>query len=220
MTEVFEAAFQAVNLPYTILMIVLLVYWLIAIVGLIDLGSFDLDIDVGGDGGADLGGDLGGDMSADGHVPVLHSVAGFFNAGEVPIMFWVSIVALSAWVVSMQVNHYVNLGANQIWLAAALAVPNVIFGMFVAKLVIQPFKNLTKLKVQETPLVGKTCQVVSLEVSDRAGQCEVRTGAAPLTLSVCTVGGETLRKGETAVIVERDKRTNIYTVTRYHEEAV
>jgi hypothetical protein len=99
-------------------------------------------------------------------------------------------------------------------------VPNVIFGMFVAKLVILPFKNLTKLKVQETPLVGKTCQVVSLEVSDRVGQCEVRTGAAPLTLSVCTAGGETLRKGETAVIVERDKRTNIYTVTRYHEEAV
>lgn len=212
MTEVFEAAFQAVNLPYTILMIVLLVYWLIAIVGLLDVGSLDLDVDVGGD--------LGGDANVDGHMPLLHSIAGFFNAGEVPIMFWISIVALSAWVVSMQVNHYVNLGANQVWLAAALAVPNIVFGMFVAKLVIIPFKNLTKLKVQETPLVGKTCQVVSLEVSERVGQCEVRTGGTPLTLSVCTAGGELLRKGDTAVIVERDKKTNIYTVTKYREDAV
>ena len=218
MTEVFEAAFQPVNLAYTILMIVLLVYWLIAILGVWDFGGHDLsgDLDLGGD----LSGDLGGDLHGDGHIPLLHSVAGFFNAGEVPIMFWLSIVVLSTWVVSMQVNHYVNLGANQVWLAVALAVPNVIFGMFVAKLVIQPFKNLTKLKVQETPLVGKTCQVVSLEVNDRAGQCEVRTGGAPLTLSVCTSGGELLRKGETAVIVERDKKTNIYTVTRYREEAV
>lgn len=209
MTEVFEAAFQPVNLPYTILMIVLVVYWLIAILGLMDFGSLDADLD--------LGTDLGG---VEGDAPVIHTIAGFFNVGEVPIMFWISMVALSAWVVSMQVNHYLNPEGNNLWLAAALAVPNVVFGMFVAKLVIQPFKNLTKLKVQETPLVGKTCLVVSLEVTDRAGQCEVRTGGTPLTLSVCTAGGERLRKGDAAVIVERNKKTNVYTVTRYHADTV
>ena len=208
MTEVFEAAFEAVNLPYTILMIVLLAYWLIAILGLIDLGAFDLDLDLDVDADADLGGD----------VPMVHSLAGFFNIGDVPIMFWISIVALSAWVVSMQVNHYVNIGENQVWLALALAIPNVIVGMFVAKLVILPFKNLAKVRVQETPLVGKICLVTSLEVNEKAGQCEVRTDGTPLTLSVCTAAGEVLMKGDAAVIVERDKKNGVYTVTKYREE--
>jgi hypothetical protein len=123
-------------------MIVLLVYWLIAILGFLDFDGHDFSGDLGdfsGDLHGDFHGDLHGDFHGDGHLPMLPSVARFFNVGEVPIMFWLSIVALSMWVVSMQVNHYVPLGANQIWLAAALAVPNVVFGMFVAKLVIQRF---------------------------------------------------------------------------------
>ena len=97
MMELVEHAFSGVNLLYTILLMMVLVYWLIVILGLIDLDAFDLDLDADVDGGLDA--HEGG-----------FSWLAYFNVGEAPIMFFVSIVTLVMWVVSMQVNTLARLG--------------------------------------------------------------------------------------------------------------
>ena len=43
--KIYEAAFSSVNLPYTILLIVILVYWCVVIIGLVDIDAFDIDLE-------------------------------------------------------------------------------------------------------------------------------------------------------------------------------
>src|SRR5688500_13547879 len=99
MTEFVETAFAGVNVVYTTLLIIVLIYWCIVILGLLDIDSFDLD--------ADVGGDLDVDAGAAGHAGGFSWLA-FFNVGEVPIMFFASIVVLTMWVVSLQINLWLD----------------------------------------------------------------------------------------------------------------
>ena len=55
---------------FSALLIISAIYWLVAALGLLDIESFDLDMDsgggdIGGDLGGDVGGDIGGDMGGD-----------------------------------------------------------------------------------------------------------------------------------------------------------
>lgn len=202
MNEFYETAFSPVNLPYTIVMIVLTVYWVIAIAGLVDIGAFDFDLDTDGDvAGAD-GLDWSGSW-----------LFGFLNIGEVPIMFYLSVVALSMWVGSLQLNDW--LGNQSIWVALVLAVPNLMVGLLVAKLVTSPVKWMSNARQKETPLEGKLCLVQTSEVNHKFGECRIETGEAPIIIAARTQGDEILRKGDAAIVVRRNRRNNTYVVTRH-----
>jgi len=216
MIELFHTAFAPVNLVYTILLIVLVMYWCTAVLGLVDLDMFDLSPDV--DAGADADFDLDA-PAADGSV--LQTVLSFFNFNEVPVMMYATLVVLTMWVVSVQLSYYLRdyIAGYELWFALGLAVPNLIFGLFMAKLITMPLRILRQDRIQETPLVGKTCTVVSLEVTENSGQCEIPSKGAPVTVHACTRDGEVLHKGDRAVIVERDRKNGVFTVTRYQQEA-
>ena len=195
MMELVEQAFSGVNLLYTILLLMVLVYWLIVILGLIDLDAFDLDLDADVDGGLDA--HEGG-----------FSWLAYFNVGEAPIMFFVSIVALVMWVVSMQVNSWLDsaatstLAANRGWLAVAIAPLNLAFALFVAKFLMLPARRLRGREARRPSLIGKTCLVTSLEVTDAKGRCELPKHDHSLILEARTRNGEVLHKGDPAEIVE------------------
>jgi hypothetical protein len=220
MVELYDAAFSLVNLPYTILLCVVVVYWIIVIVGLadIDLFGLDMDADVGHAdvGHADFGGhgDLGGEM--DGAGGIGHAILSFLNLGEVPLMVYLTIVVLSTWVVSMQVNYLLQ--NDRYWVTLALAAPNFIFGVLVAKFVTTPVKWFNRRPAYETPLVGKVCEVSTIEVNDRFGECVLTENHAPITLTVRTRGGEVLSRGDLAVIVEKVRKDNSFVVTKHRGE--
>jgi hypothetical protein len=69
-----------------------------------------------------------------------------------------------------------------------------------------------------TKIVGKTCIIKTPEASLYAGQAELATGASPILLNVRTREGETLVKGDEALIVEHDNSRDIYTVVKYDLE--
>ena len=210
--ELYHQAFSAVNVAYTVLLIVLVVYWLLVIVGLADIDAFDIDID------ADFDADLDVDVDAPGHVPGLgQQTLGFLNIGEVPVMFYVSIVALSMWVGSIKINEW--LGNSNIWLALVLAVPNLIVGLMVAKAVTQPFRWMNLRKDIKNEFEGRQCLVSTGEVTEKFGECEIVDGDTPIKVFARTRGGETLKKGDAATIVARLTRDkNIYVVTKYNSE--
>ena len=209
MNELLETAFSLVNLPYTVLVLVIVVYWLLVIIGLLDISSFDFDIDADADFDADI--DVG-------HFPGLgHDIAGFLNFGEVPVMFYVSIVVLSMWIGSLEVNRL--LGNESIWFALALAIPNLITGLLVAKIVTTPFKWLDAGKEENNEFEGKECLVSSTEVTEGFGECEILDADAPIKIFARTANGEVLNKGDAAVIVQRlTPRENVYLVTKYQRE--
>ena len=68
MTELIQTAFSPINLLFTILLMLVILYWLSIIIGALDIGSFDLDFDFDADVDVDLDADgleLDG-MDADG----------------------------------------------------------------------------------------------------------------------------------------------------------
>jgi hypothetical protein len=217
MTELIQAAFSGVNLVYTILLIVMLAYWVVVLLGVIDIDPFGMDVDVDVDGG-DLSGEAGGDAGAgDGF-----SWLNYFNVGEVPVMIYASILIISMWMVSMQLNHWLDsydsgwVADYRGWIAGGLALPNLLFAAFVAKLVLTPVRRLRHQRPQHTRLEGKTCLVTSLEVNETFGRCEMPKTDGSLILNARTRNGEVLRKGDAAEILEQVHQGDLeyYVITK------
>lgn len=223
MLEVIREAFWVVNLPFTMLLGFVLLYWALVGVGLLD---FDAD------GGIDVshGGDVahpGGDLHADTHSPDVHqplegatgalkSMLQFLNFGNVPAMIIVSVMALIAWLSSMIANHY--FGNGTIVRALILLAPNIVLTVALTKVLTTPLKKffnaLNRDYEEHKPVIGRTCTIITTEVTDKFGQAQIETSGAPLLINVRTYGDTVLAKGESALIIKEDKESNIYTVAR------
>ena len=217
MAELYEAAFSGVNVVYSTMLMLICIYWLVVILGVIDFDTLDVDLDVDAD--ADIDGDFGGGTTEGGF-----SWLAYFNVAEVPIMFYMTIVTLVMWVVSVQVNRWLDawgVDAYRGWIAVGLAVPNLIFALHVAKFLLYPVKRMNRRQPQITRLDGKTCLVTSLEVNGDYGRCEMPKEESSLILEARTRNGEILRQGDPAVIVEHvdEGSANYFVVTKQTWEA-
>src|SRR5690606_23128689 len=123
----FHHAFSPQNLLATFILSFCIVYWLIVIVGAIDVDMIDFDVDVDTDVDVDVD---GGDAGESG-VAWLNQVLAFFNLGRVPFMVWLTIVAIPLWVGSIIVSFLVQ---NYSFLISLLyCIPLVIGSMILAK---------------------------------------------------------------------------------------
>jgi hypothetical protein len=203
MLEVFQEAVSPVNLPLTIVLGALIGYWLLVMVGMFDLG---------GDSPEMLDGQevFGGWFS---------SLANFLNVGEVPSMLVATLLVMSLWTISMVMNHYLNDGS--LALAALLLIPNLAVSLYITHLVTKPFRALfRKLNHQgeeHLPLIGRTCVIATSEVNDHFGQAIIETKGAPLLIHARTADGSVLRKGDTALIINKDLEKHTFTVIKVTE---
>lgn len=217
MMQLFHACFSPVNAPYTILLVVVLVYWLSVIVGLADVDSFDFDGDVDADMDVDVDGDADADLDA--HHGLGHSILHFFNVGEVPLMILVSFCVLGMWATSIMVNHI--LGNKSLIFATVFFVPNFIVSAFAAKIISTPFKFIfSHLEAEgqsddEPEAVGRVCRITTSKANANFGQAEIETEGAPIILNVRTSDGRELPRGTLALVYDFDKDRNIYFVEEY-----
>lgn len=208
MGELFELSVTGSNLPFTILLGLVLVYWAGVILGALDLELFDFDLDLGGDADVDVdvGGVGGGGMA----------LLQFFHVGTVPLSILLSFFILSLWIISVVANYY--LGNGSVLVVLLLLVPNLIASLFVTKLFTLPicalFRKLETESHELEVVVGKICTVKTSRVDPRTGQAEVETSGAPLLLSVRTRDGEVLERGDEAIILEHDKENSVYMVKK------
>ena len=109
MNELIQTAFAPVNLVYTFLLILVLIYWLFIIIGALDFGSLDLDFDIDADVDVDMDIDVDADIDTDVEagsgagwfIGFLH----FFNFGKMPFMVIMSFLILFSWTFSMLANY-------------------------------------------------------------------------------------------------------------------
>lgn len=205
MSELLNASTAWVNVPYTFALILVLLYWLSLIIGLVDIESFDLDVDGGGD------------VDAAGFGKLL----GFFNIGEVPFMIWVSIAVLGMWITSVLTNDF--LGNESLLIAAVILLPNLIVNSFVAKILTTPlrkfFRELESDALESVEVVGKLARVKSGSVDAQFGQAEVPWEGADLVINVRTRGDETLHRGDEVMVIEYLSDDDTYIVTGIETEA-
>lgn len=196
--ELFAISIQGFNLPITVLLVLMLLYWLSVILGALDIDflSFDLDLDT--EGSLDLDGDL--EAQAGG------SYQGFmlyFNIGTVPVTIWLSVLILVCWSLSMVAAYTINPSVNPL-LSLGLAIPNLIIGMYAAKFVCQPLKKVFAAMegkaITNKSLIGQRALVTSSTINPTFGQIEIKTDGAPITMNARTGSEMEIPKGSSVVI--------------------
>ncbi|TGE06297.1 DUF1449 family protein [Hymenobacter fodinae] len=217
MTELLHAAVSPPNLAPTALLVFVLLYWLTVIVGVLDLKSVDLDVDTHHD--AHLG-----HHAAVGHAEApgigwLNHALTFFNLGRVPLMVFLSFVALTWWVGSLLINYYLHNESGLLGLL--LLLPLLVVSLLVAKLLTLPFVRLYAAMEKshdggERPL-GKVCTVLLPTTAYRLGQASVQPlSGSPLMLNVLAASPTAeLRKGDTALVIDFDEQRRCYLIEPY-----
>ena len=155
MQELLHAATSPVNIIFTSLLVVVLIYWLSVIVGALHIDSFDFDFDHDVDVDLEIDHDIDVDHDVDvdgGHeVGWFAGALHFFNFGRVPFMVIMTFLVLSMWSISILGNYYI--GGNSWSFAAILFFPNLAISLLITK-IITIYTTSTKRRsfpIQNTP---------------------------------------------------------------------
>lgn len=225
MNELLIEAFRLINLPFTVLLILVVVYWLLVIVGAVGGPSADADLEVGADAHIDHDVDIDtmhhhveGHHGAHGDAEApswWHGALKFVNLGDVPAMVVLSVLILSMWVFSIVANAYWT-GDSALLKAAALAA-NFFVSAVVTRYATMPlkpiFRILNKQYDESVKIVGQHCKIVTSEATADFGQAEISTGGSPLLIHVRTLNDAVLRRGDVAVVVREDGDRRIFFIT-------
>jgi len=205
MIEIYQEAIRLINFPFSLLMIIVVAYWALAIIGILDLdilhlpdahGGLDLHVDAGGE--ADLHVDHG---SANGLFTFLH-------VGEAPLTVILSLLFTFMWGISMTANHYFNKD-DSILLGLGFLIPNFLVSLTATGIAVIPiaafFRKLNDDQNVKKDVIGDICTVLTSKVDCESGQCEINTGGAPITVNARTAGNEEiLSNGQKAVVVRKN----------------
>jgi Inner membrane protein YqiJ, N-terminal len=202
LSEFFTATINLINLPFTIFLTLIFLYWVGVVLGALDIELFDFDIDTDAE--------VDGSPSGSAFMGILQ----FLNIGEIPIMIVVSILVFLLWAISILANHYFNPSYSLIW-GSALLIPNLLVSVLVAKIFTKPisalFSQLEKRQEIKTALY-KMAIVTTSKITESFGQVEISTDGSPITVNARTENGLILNKGDRVVIYNQDKENGIFYV--------
>ncbi len=209
MSDLLHEALKLPNFPLTILLGLVVLFWVLTIVGAADTDSLEPDLDV----------DLDADADADAHGSSFRlGLLRFFNLGEIPLMVLLSVLIALMWGTSVLLNYYLN-PQGSLPLAAGLLLGNFIVCLFATKLVttpLKPFMRALRAGEKHRPVVGRSCIIKTSEVTEDFGQaeCEDESGN-PLLLHVrISEGQKPLSKGDRALVVETLDNAQTYIVRK------
>lgn len=192
---------------YTVLLGVVIVYWLLALLGLVDFESSDIDLDI--------------DTHADASPEDLGAIAGYvvaFGLSGVPFSIVVSLLALIGWVLTALAATLLLpwvpteplrwlAGAGVLLVAAALSI-------VLAAQIVRPLRGLfvTHSATHNAALVGQVCRVLTGVVDERQGRAEVAQRGLGLNIRVWASSPNSLKRGDRALITDYDSSTLRYRI--------
>lgn len=201
------AAFGYPTAIWTALLCLVLFYWVLALIGVVDFESSGIDIDI--------------DVHADASVNDLGTLAGFivaFGLSGVPFSIVVSLLVLVSWtvccLVSMWVLPLVPTALLQVVAGTALLAGSFAVALPVTAVTLRPMRRMfvTHHAVSNASLVGQTCSVVTAKVTHTFGQAAVARRGADLNIDVRADEPNTLARGTRARIVDYDAASQRYSI--------
>ena len=200
---------------FTIFLMLTTLYWLVAVLGFIDIDVLDFDI-------PDADGALG---AGDGmtNADALAGLALKLGLYGVPVTIIVSFLSLFGWLVCYYTVHFL-LG----WLPTGLlryvaGIPILLGSLWVAVMVtaviIKPLRPLFKKAEQHTPkrILGQTVIVRTSRVDSGFGEAELDDGGAGLILRIRADKDQTFTRGDRVVLLQYLETENIYRVVSEEE---
>ncbi|MCP3958224.1 MAG: hypothetical protein GY719_10265 [bacterium] len=245
MSGFFEAAFTMPTTVFSVLLILVIFYWLTVILGVMDLGILDglfesadalAEGAVAGVEGAAEGLAEGAAEALSGAADGLADVSLADGAGEgageaigehqgclglagVPFTVIGSVLVFFSWAFSM---GGVKLAAGIVQGALAVALVGacaVVLSLATTAVALRPLKQVFRLApvTGRQDLVGRICTVTTLRIDERFGQAEVvDKGAAILIQARCTEANE-LKRGSKALVCHYDAANEVFHVTQVDE---
>lgn len=196
--ELLRYAFNGANIIPTILLILVLLYWIVAIIGVLDLEFLDFDLE-----------------GVDGAGPFF-SLSLFLNIGKVPFGLVISLLVINFWMLSMLV-YLVPIEVDGPLSLLVLVVP-LIAAFFVTKLELIPlrmfFKNANMDSEKESQVLGASCQLMCDLAEERLGQARIKRNGASIVINVKAEVEEVFEKGELALVSSKDQEKNIYYIRK------
>lgn len=203
MFELFHAAIQPHQLLLSLLLTLVVLYWMLVLLGALDFEA-DLPDDLGADGDAhhDAGSSHALGMSTGG---AWLSVGRFIGFSQVPLMVWLSFMILFMWFGSLALNEWYN-QAGSLLQATWILLPNLLGSLIVTKLVTFPvaklFKAMGDADSEAEEVIGRTGIIVSTEADASYGQLEITTASVPLLINVRTQpDAAPLKRGDSAKVI-------------------
>lgn len=203
MSELFIYALSGGNLIPTILLMLVILYWITVIIGVLDLDFLDMDIDL--------------DVDIDGVEGPFHAILAFFRVGDLPFMVFFSVIILNFWIISMFM-YYLPIESGGA-LNSILLLPAFILSTLLTKLEFLPFRNLIQKtynnEQSDFDVLRQLCKLKCDVTNNRLGQAEIiRDGASVIINVKPEFEGEAFRKGEMACVFRKDENKNIYYIVK------
>jgi hypothetical protein len=223
----FEAILAYPAIVYTVLLGVVLVYWILAIIGLVDFENTGLDLSVEAEPEVDVDLDAGAEVDATGEahhadgglqVSTLAAYLVALGLGGVPFSVVVSLLALFSWMISSIAGPWVLPFAPTAFLhfivGTVLLVASLAFAIPAAAFCVRPMRRLfvTHEAISNISLVGQECVVSTGSVDEEFGRAEVPARGASYYIRVVADTPNNLKRGDVALIIAYDETARLYRI--------
>lgn len=214
MTELFHATFSAVNIIPAILLTFVLFYWLLVILGALDISSFDFDVDIEAE--VEFDADAAADATSEADISWFNNVLSFFNIDKIPLMVFITFWAIPLWAISVMFNHLI--GNESFIISSLFLIPNIIISALIAKPLTLPFVKifaaLTDQAEGTQDLLGQIGKVRVGATDSKMGQGDVNIDGSNYRLNIKTKNGKILR-GQQFLVVNYIKEGGFYIAEPY-----
>lgn len=206
MEQLLAVASQFPTVIYSTLLGIVVVYWIIGMLGLIDL---------------DFSGDIDLDMDSDVSVGGLTGLMLTFGFTGVPFSLVFSIIILLCWLISFYLQFYVLTLLPDGWLyylvGAASTFIVFLVSLPITAVVVRPLKGLFKSVETATSqnLVGKEATVATGTVSETFGQARVFNDGAEFLLDVRCDPEHIVKMGDKVLVIKYMQESHAYIVAPY-----
>lgn len=193
---------------YTVLLITCALYWVVAVLGLVDIDVLDIDLD--------------GDIDAADSASAQEGIAGLLHRlglNGVPLTIVLTFISIIGWLLCYYATYFgaallPDVGVLRIAIGLVTFVIATYITVLITAQLIKPLRSMFhKLDYDETKhILGQVVTVRSAIVTQERGEAELNDGGAGLLLNVRATDGDEFSKGDEVVVVEHIEQQNIYRV--------
>ncbi len=185
---------------FTFVLAICILYWLFAVLGVVDLDILDVDFDTGSEANA-----LAGVMLK-------------FGLNGVPVTIIVSFLALFGWLLSYYCVHYLSpyipQGLFRVLFGLMILVAAFLVAVMITAMIVKLLRPFFQKMEQQTikRMLGQTAVVRTSKVNNVFGEAFLNDGGAGLILKVRSYDDKVFAKGDKVVLLEYLEAENVYHV--------
>ncbi len=192
---------------FTFILAICVLYWLFAVLGVVNIDVLDIDLDTDFDTGSD--------------VSTASAMAGVmlkFGLDGVPVTIIISFLSLFGWLGSYYCVHFLSpmipQGLFHIVFGMLVLIAAFWLAMLMTSLIVKILRPFFQKVEQQTikRVLGQIAVVRTSKVNSTFGEVMLNDGGAGLILKVRTREDQTFKKGDKVVLLEYLETDNVYRV--------